>query len=152
MLFRSRETSGALREIFSNWSRANNNIGSSLFLGTSGISNVRLSDAFAPAGTLSKPSEPFLLTAVAGANGVEVFQNRREIARQANPLAPRNLLPPYVVGQQGDINGEFWNGDIFEIIAYNRALSDKEREQVWEALNLRYGVAPRSKPVDLALA
>lgn len=147
-----RATNGAYREIFSNWNRTSGNIGSSLFLGMTGVSNVRLSDAFAPAGSLSKPTEPFVLTGIAGSNGVVVFQNRREIARLASPLPPRNLAAPYVIGQQGNINGEFWNGDVFEIIAYDRALTDAERDQVWEALNMRYGITPHPKPIDMALA
>jgi hypothetical protein len=142
---------GSHREIFSNWSRPSN-IGSSLFLGTTGAGMVRLSDAFAPAGVLAKPETPFCLTAVSGDEGAAVFQNRTEIARIANPLPPRNLSPPYVIGQQGNIMGEYWKGDIFEILVYDRALSRQEIEQVWDVLNRRYGTTLRPTLVNRNLA
>jgi hypothetical protein len=80
-----------------------------------------------------------------------VYQNRNEIAKKVSPLAPRKLDGPYVIGQQGNIDGEFWNGDILELRVYNRALTEAEQERVWDELNARYGVAARPKPVDAAL-
>ena len=57
-----------------------------------------------------------------------------------------------MIGQQGNINGEFWNGDIFEILIFDRALNMEEREAIWELLHQRYGLAPRTPPADAALA
>ena len=145
-----RTTNGAHREIFSNWNNTGN-IGTSLFFGITGASSVRLSDAFAPAGTLVKPQEPFVLTGIASKNEVTVYQNRSEIAKLASALPTRNLTAPYVLGQQGNINGEFWNGDISEILVYDRALNPAETAQVWEMLHQRYGIAPQIKPADRAL-
>jgi hypothetical protein len=61
-------------------------------------------------------------------------------------------MPPYVIGQQGDINGEFWNGDIAELMVFDRALSEIERMQVWNMLSSRYGIASLPTPEEKALA
>ncbi len=139
------------REIFSNWNRATGNIGPALFLGATGANSARLSDDFSPVGVLSHRDKPFILTGISDVGSVAVYQNRLEIAKKVSPLAPRNLTGPYVIGQQGDIQGEFWNGDILELRVYDSALSDAERELVWDELSARYGLAPRPKPVSAAL-
>jgi cytochrome c553 len=147
-----RTTGMAHRELFSNWNGAGGNSVSSVFLGTTGPGQVRFSDHFAPAGVLDRPEQPHLLTAITGPEGAAVYQNRIEIARRSTPLADRNLKPPYVVGQQGNIQGEFWNGDLAELLVFDRALSAPEREQVWDALSARWGLAPRPPAPDAALA
>jgi hypothetical protein len=140
----------ASRQILSNW-RRDANVGTSVFLGLTGPGAVRLSDAFSPAGILEGPARPFVLTAVSELEGPAVYQNRRALAARAVALPPRNLLPPYVIGQQGNINGEFWNGEIAEILVYDRALSERERSQVWDWLGRRYGIAPPPAPQLAAL-
>jgi len=92
-----------------------------------------------------------VLTGVSAPDSVAVYQNRTEIAKKVTPMATRKLDGPYVIGQQGNINGEFWNGDILEIRVYNRGLNDAEREQVWDELQARYGIAAKPKPVNEAL-
>ena len=144
-------TDGKHREIFSNWNSIGN-VAPAVFLGLTSASNVRLTDFFAPAGTVSRPADPFIMTAIAGTDDARTYQNRTEIARIANALPKRNLEFPYVIGQQGNINGEFWNGDIMEIQVYDHALTDREREAIWDDLNKRYSIAPKPKPVDPALA
>jgi mono/diheme cytochrome c family protein len=136
---------GSHREIFSNW-RREDNIGPAIFLGTTGTATVRFSDAFAPAGTLSRPENPFTLTAVTGPIGSAVYQDRSVLAERAAGLPGRNLKGPYVVGQQGNIQGEYWNGQIAELLVYNRALTPEELTAVWEHLSQRYPVARRPVP------
>ncbi len=34
---------------------------------------------------------------------------------------------PWVIGQQGNIDGEYWVGDLAELVVYNRELSESER-------------------------
>lgn len=146
---------GSHREIFSNWNGAAGNSVSSVFLGTTGNATVRFSDDFGAAGEIVEPSRPFLLTAVAGEHEAAVFQNDQPLARKSSPLAPRVLTTPFVVGQQGNIDGEFWSGDIAELLVYDRALTDAELRQVWGVLSTRYGLAPPPRPFDpakLALA
>ncbi|MEP6754438.1 MAG: DUF1553 domain-containing protein [Chthonomonadales bacterium] len=139
------------REIFSNWN-SKNNIGPAVFFGLTGKSNVRLTDFFAPAGTVSRPSDLFVLSAINSSTDSRVYQNRSELARVANPLPPRTLNTPYVIGQQGNINGEYWNGDILEVQVYDHALTDAERESIWDDISKRHGIAGRPIPADAALA
>jgi hypothetical protein len=136
---------GSHREIFSNWTR-NGNIGPAVFLGTTGAGTVRFSDAFAPAGNLDHPERPHALTAVTAPTASMVYQNRVTLAERAAGLPDRRLDTPYVIGTQGDINGEFWNGDIAEILVYDRALSPQELSGVWDYLEQKYGVAARPTP------
>lgn len=133
-----RKSSGH-REIISNWHRSSN-VGSSLFLGLTGEKTVRFSDVFASAGEITDRGKPFILTATNAADHAAVFQSGRRVARKDGPLATRKLDTPWVIGQQGNINGEFWSGAIAEIRIYNRALNDAERRDVEQELAERYGI------------
>ncbi|QEG39297.1 DUF1553 domain-containing protein [Roseimaritima ulvae] len=117
------------REVISNWNGRAGNAGSSLFLGLTADNTVRFSDAFSAAGKITEPTKPFLLTAINGPEQASVFQNGR-LLKSAPTLARRRLDTPWVIGQQGNIDGEYWKGDIAEIRVYNRALSDEERQTV----------------------
>ncbi len=143
------------REIFSNWNGSAGNAGSALFLGLTAENTVRLTDDFAAAGHVVNPQSHFLLTATAGPQGTAVYQNRQELARRGNPLSPRNLAPSYVIGTQGNIDGEYWQGDLAELIVYDRELTDRERDDVTRDLLQRYGMPAsevRPDPQRLALA
>ena len=133
------EGSGGHREIFSNWNGSAGNSTTSVFLGTTGESAVRFSDAFSPAGSLANPEEPFVISAVAGDSQTAVFQNGRELARQG-ALPERNLATGYVVGQQGNIDGEYWTGDLAVLLVYDRELTAGERERIERWLGTRYGI------------
>lgn len=142
------------REIFSNWDGAAGNSGTALFLGLTNEATVRLSDDFATAGTIQNRQQPFLLTASSGAASAHVFQNGKAL-QQRNALSPRNLTTPYVIGQQGNINGEFWTGDLAELIVFNRELSEPERGLIQQQLQARYKLDPAAPEFDaefLALA
>jgi hypothetical protein len=138
------------REVFSNW-HSKSDIGQALFLGLAGNS-IRLSDHLSPAGALSQPEKHFILTGINSQYDAKVYQDRREAARRATPLPLRNLATPYVLGQQGNINGEFWKGDIAELMVYDRALSEEELSQVWDYLSKRYGIAARPRRAEPGLA
>lgn len=145
-----RDGGGQHREIFSNW-RREDNVGTSLFLGLTQDGMVRFTDVFAPAGRVERPEEPFVLTAVSNGGGAVVYQNRREIARRNSPLPERKLTAPYVIGQQGNIQGEYWNGDLAELWVYDRALTPAELGKIWDWTAHRYGIAPTPSPRRLAL-
>ena len=142
------QNTGAHREILSNWDGKAGNVGSSVFLGLTGSKTVRLSDDFGEAGTIVNGDEAFVLSAVSDEEEVRISQNQTSIARRSTPLAPRNLKTPWVIGQQGNIDGEFWKGVIAEIVVYDRALDANEQRQVWGALSNRYSLAHRPTPVD----
>ena len=146
------------RTLFSNWNGRAGNSTSSLFLGLTAENTVRFSDAFGSAGEVSERTKPFLLTAVNGLETASVFQNGR-LLKTANQLSRRRLDTPWVMGQQGNIDGEFWKGSVAEIRVYDRALSDRELRLVETQLADDYGISLQSveppKQVDrknLALA
>lgn len=145
------------RTLFSNWNGAAGNSVTSIFYGLTTDSAVRLSDDFAGIGRVSSAREPFLLTGLNASSDAAVFQNLNQLARKNSPLAARNLATAYVLGQQGNIDGEYWNGDLAELIVFDRQLTDAERIAVSQELSNRYGLwkaesqaAP--SPRQLALA
>ena len=147
------------REILSNWNGAAGNSVTSLFLGLTGKDSVRFSDAFTIADGIADHSRLFLLTAVNSADRAVVYLNGGELAAREGPLPERNLSTAWVIGQQGNINGEFWNGGIAEIRVYARGLSDAERQSVEREILEHYAipanVPPARKPLTpatLALA
>jgi hypothetical protein len=146
-----RDTGGQHREILSNW-RREDNIGPALFFGLTGPSSVRLTDFFAPAGRVENPASHFILTAVSDRMNAAVYQNRKEIAKRNAALPERNLTGRYVIGQQGNIQGEYWNGDIAELLVYNRALTPAELSKVWDWASQRYRIGHVPSPRQQALA
>ena len=127
------------RTVLSNWSGREGNSTTSLFLGLTGENTVRFSDAFGSAGNVSNRAQPFILTAVHGLDAATVLQNG-QLLKAAGGLSKRRLDTPWVIGQQGNINGEFWKGKIGEIRVYDRALSDLERRAVESQLAEYYGI------------
>ena len=150
-----RATTNAHREVFSNWNGAAGNSGSSLFLGMTGKDAVRLCDDFSGVGHVARRAEPFLLSGFNGPSGATVHQNDLALASKGGPLSPRNLTTAYVIGQQGNIDGEYWHGDLFELLVYNRDLAERDRLAVQRHLSEKYHL-PRSNtshdPDFLALA
>jgi len=136
------------REIFSNWDGAGGNSGTSIFFGLTAENTVRLSDAFGSAGSVAQRDKHFLLSAMFGTADAAVWQNGKELARKSGGLGPRNLAGKYVLGVQGNLAGEYWQGDMAEIIVFDRALSDAERGQVTNYLLGRYGLKSPEPPAD----
>ena len=56
-------------------------------------------------------------------------------------LTGRKFDLPWVIGQQGNIDGEYWNGEIAEVRVYGRALSVDELHVVESELGRKYEVA-----------
>lgn len=133
-----------LREIISNW-RLSENVGTSVFFGLADESRVRFSDHFLPAGTLKNQDELFILTAVSGEHHVEVFQNGRSLGRRNSPLASRKFDTPWVIGQQGNLNHEFWTGAIAEVQVFSHSLTDSGRMSVEAELAEQYSIPLQPK-------
>lgn len=147
------------REIISNWDGAAGNATTSLFLGLTGESSVRFSDAFSAEARSVSRGAPFIITAVSGSDQVRVSINGQIQGAMPNGLPPRNLSTPWVIGQQGNIDGEYWRGGIAEIRVYDRALSEVEHASIVRELSHRYSISvkdssmPRpSSPDAMALA
>lgn len=145
------------RTLFSNWNGAAGNSGTSFFFGTTTDTAVRLSDDFAGVGHVASPQTPFLLVGQSTMNDVSIFQNLTELARKKSSLAPRNLQTAYVLGRQGNLDGEYWTGDLAELLVFDRQLTDAERIAVSQELADRYGLWTSDNPgsptpEELALA
>ncbi len=141
------------RELISNWHRRGRST-SSWFMGLTGKSKIRLSDVFVPAGEIVDPTVPFILSGFNSKAGAETYQGRTLLA-SASQLKTRDMAGPYVVGVQGNYGTEYWDGDIAEIILFERSLTRQERESVWQYLANRYGIKLVAQPEDprrLALA
>jgi hypothetical protein len=114
------------RELLSNWSGRDGNSGTSFFLGMTNDNSVRLSDAMSGVGQIVDRNSPFLLTGTNGPRGASVQQQTRVVVEQSQPLPPRRLDTPWVIGQQGNIEGEYWNGDVACLIVFDRQLTPEE--------------------------
>jgi hypothetical protein len=98
-----------------------------------------------PCVTLAPPSSGAITSVISQANGsnnrtLDVYLNGLE---QGGGVKTGNNSPVAIInGQIGRINsGYYYNGDIAEVLFYNRALSSDERVQVEAYLNTKYGVA-----------
>ena len=77
-------------------------------------------------------------------NGVDVTSTRQAPmgvwahvgARSQNPLVNMD----FQVGLDRSFSPRFWDGDIAEVIAYDRVLSDPERQQVEDYLRTKWGL------------
>lgn len=140
------------REILSNWNGGAGNAGTSLFLGLTSKNRVRFSDHFSDAGSITDREKPFMMTAISGNGIAAVYQNGQKLSSRTQPLAPRNLSTDWVIGQQGNINGEYWNGGIAELRVYSRALSDDARLSVETELSQHHRLSLPKVKTALALS
>jgi hypothetical protein len=127
------------RELLSNWSGGDGNSTSSLFVGLTAENALRFSDAFSGVGEVQQRERPFVLTAVNDARGARLYQGQR-LAAKGSRLPERRLDTPWVIGQQGNIDGEYWKGQLALLLVFNRGLSESELQVLWKALCTRYGL------------
>jgi hypothetical protein len=135
------------REILSNWDESNAD--TSVFLGTTFIkpTKVRFTDAIGGmdqgqtgVGMIGKPQNGFMLTGVSAATDAQVYLRGQLLYDLGTALPPRDLSTPFYLGQQGSFSGEFWNGDIEEVLVYSVALTPKQIKQDWQYLKTKYGL------------
>jgi len=134
------------RELLSNWSGRDGNSGSSLFVGMTGTDALRFSDALSGGGQILQREHPFLITAVNGPDGATVYQQQRPAVRSPGRLPPRRLNTPWVIGQQGNIDGEYWKGRLACLFVFSRALNELDLQALWHTLCSRYAL-PASNAV-----
>jgi hypothetical protein len=157
-------TSGdsSFREVYSNWSPFNTT--TSVFLGTANTNPVRarftddMGGANDPVhtqtgvGVISNPATHFIFTGVSGASDATIYQNTNLIADKGSPLSTRDLTGAYHIGTQGPQGGfESWQGDMAEILVYDRELSPTELQQNWSYLSQKYFPAATPEPASLTL-
>ena len=147
------------REFISNWSGRDGNSATSYFVGMTNRNAIRLSDALSGVGEILDRQNPFLITATNGEHGAAVYQQKRVVIEQLNPIPARRLDTPWVIGQQGNIDGEYWKGDIACLLVFNEQLSPDSRAVIQDYLIQRYQlptlsepVAPSMTPEQLAIA
>jgi len=128
-----------LREIISNWHREQN-VGTSVFVGFRDTNTIRFTDNFNSAGTVRDSSQPFVLTVRNSPDGAFIWQSRTLIASRPQALANRRLGTSWVIGQQGNINGEYWHGDIAELYVFDGPLTSGELNTLWSDLITKYNL------------
>ena len=135
------------REFISNWSGRDGNSGTSYFVGMTNKNAIRLSDALSGVGEILDRQNPFLITATNGQHGAAVYQQKRVVIEQPNPIPARRLDTPWVIGQQGNINGEYWKGDIACVLVFNEQLSPNSCAMIQDYLIQQYQLPTLSEPV-----
>lgn len=146
---------GTFREVFSNWNGGSGNTFTSVFFGTTNASPVavRFTDDYINVGPVANPATPFLLTGESTATNALVYQNFTLLGAKGLALSPRNLTTPYVIGQQGSLGGEFWQGDIAALVVYDQALTPAELLAAQTQLGSRFGLNgfPVPEPATLVV-
>lgn len=148
------------REILSNWTIPNGI--TSVFFGTtrhtSGLPReARLTDDFGGGtdlqnpvqgvGEIVNPLDHFIFTGISQTSDALIFQDENLIASKGFAISARDFSPPYVVGRQGSHDGEYWQGDIAELLVYNAELTQTEWQQNWDFLEDKYFVATPPDPI-----
>jgi hypothetical protein len=139
------------QETISNWD--GNNADTSVFLGTTEdpmgktkfVDRIRFTDAVGGAdqgqqgqGKISKPAVPFTFTGVSSSTDATIYLASKLEYDLTTPLPTRDLTFPWFIGQQGSSPFEAWNGDIAEILVYNRVLTTVEFKQTLAYLHKKW--------------
>lgn len=143
------------RQIFSNWNGSAGNSVTSFFLGLTGEGQIRISDDYTTTATLGKRRRWHVLGVVCNDHDVRVFVDGELIESLGRPLNSRNYAGPYVIGQQGNIDGEYFHGDLAMLRLYQEQLDDDTLQAImapWlDQLKLRQAPsAPNARLLALA--
>ena len=129
------------------------NAGSSLFWGLTAENTFRLSDAYVGGRWEGDRRQPTLLTATHSATDARLWVNGALAGERGSPLPQRRLDTDFVVGQQGNIDGEYWNGSILALLVWDQALSEADRLRVQDQLAERFDLQLRKvRPTPETLA
>ena len=71
---------------------------------------------------------------------LDFFQNATLLGAKGAAIADRRFDTAWTVGRQGTLDGEYWTGDVAEILVYQAALEERNRQRVWRYLGEKYGV------------
>lgn len=134
----SNESGEGLREIISNWNGAAGNSVTSLFLGLSGPQSIRFSDDLTVTSGIER-NRTHLLLASNGSTGATIRLDGQELIAREQRLSARRLDTDWVLGTQGNIDGEYWNGTISAVLVFDRSLSTHEADSVGKRLAMQWG-------------
>jgi len=135
--YRNTNNSG-YKELLAQWTSANSS--NSFFFGFDN-SAVRFTDNWNP-------------ITVAGAGNTNVWMNLVGVYTVSNAFIYLNGVlaatkgsgftytgtGPLIIGRQGELNGEYFDGRISNVLVYNRALTAAEISQNYEATKTRFGL------------
>jgi hypothetical protein len=153
-LIRDHDATG-YRQIFSNWNGAAGNSVTSFFLGLTGEGQIRISDDYTTSSVLGRRHAWHILGVVCSKDDVRVFVDGELLETLGRPLATRNYAGTYVIGQQGNIDGEYFVGDIATLQFYNHYIDDKTMRSIMDPWCEKLQLRPKKQPPDarkLALA
>lgn len=133
-----RNTNSGYSELLAQWTSANS--GNSFFFGFDS-SAVRFTDNWNP-------------ITVAGAGNTNVWMNLVGVYTVSNAYIYLNGVlaatrgsgftytgtGPLIIGKQGELNGEYFDGRISNVLIYNRALTASEISQNYETTKTRFGL------------
>src|SRR5262249_31112257 len=108
----------------------------------------------------SKYTQPFLsvhevtgLKLTFGLNGVDVPIQRLFTNETPAPVTAENSpVIGFAIGERADKDTQLWQGDIAEVLIYERSLSLSERVAVGTYLGGKYGIGVVPEPSTLVLA
>jgi hypothetical protein len=89
-------------------------------------------------GKIKTPTTPFQLAGISNTTSAAIFVNGKAQYTLPNALRRRDETMPWVIGQQGAANVEFYIGDIAEILVYNKALSVQDLKKVTAYLHKKW--------------
>lgn len=153
-LIRDHDATG-YRQIFSNWNGAAGNSVTSFFFGLTGEGQIRISDDYTTSSVLGRRHAWHILGVVCSKDDVRVFVDGELLETLGRPLATRNYAGTYVIGQQGNIDGEYFVGDIATLQFYNHYIDDKTMRSIMDPWCEKLQLRPKKQPPDarkLALA
>ena len=133
-----RNTNSGYKELLAQWTNANS--GNSFFFGFDS-SAVRFTDNWNP-------------ITVAGAGNTNVWMNLVGVYTVSNAYIYLNGVlaatkgsgftytgtGPLIIGRQGELNGEYFDGRISNVLIYNRALTASEISQNYQADKTKFGL------------
>jgi len=143
------------RQIFSNWNGAAGNSVTSFFLGLTGEGQIRISDDYTTSSILGQRHAWHILGVACTEDDVRVFIDGVLVETLGRQLSTRNYAGTYVIGQQGNIDGEYYVGDIAALQFYDHDIDDKAMRSIMDPWCEKLDLRPKKQPPDarkLALA
>ncbi|HEY2839582.1 MAG TPA: PEP-CTERM sorting domain-containing protein, partial [Pirellulales bacterium] len=114
--------------------------------------SVRFTDGLQSFDELTAPTSPSILWGTyQGGVDAELFLNDSSIgsnpqnslpADSSNPNGQRDLSTPSFIGQQGSFSGEYWQGQIAEVLVYNALLTPDQQAAVYSYLQEKWTPVP----------
>lgn len=91
-----------------------------------------------PGGTAGAITNPYIYSVSGNGSATSFYRNGGLIASNANGVSAPGIIS---LGGWGTGNTEQSNGDVAEVLVYNRVLDNAERQEVENYLNLKYAVS-----------